>query len=108
MLQMEYNGRIMAKNGLKGISFSCIIGKDWLTLHPVFGRMDSFKNDILGVTLNFRPLTCSFPSDFLMGGGNLKPLYIKYLREAPHCGSLALCVCTGQQSTYQYYYAQNN
>ena len=62
----------MAKNGLKGISFSCIIGKDWLPLHPVFGRMDSFKNDILGVTLNFHPMTCSFPSDFLMGGGNLK------------------------------------
>ena len=42
-------------------------------MHLVFGRMDSFKNDILGVTLNFRPLTCSFPSDFLMGGGgNLK------------------------------------
>ena len=40
-------------------------------MHPVFGRMDSFKNDILGVTLNFHPLTCSFPSDFLMGG-NLK------------------------------------
>ena len=36
-------------------------------MHLVFGRMDSFKNDILGVTLNFRPLTCSFPSDFLMG-----------------------------------------
>lgn len=41
-------------------------------MHLVFGRMDSFKNDILGVTLNFHPLTCSFPSDFLMGGGNLK------------------------------------
>ena len=41
-------------------------------MHLVFGRMDSFKNDILGVTLNFRPLTCSFPTDFLMGGGNLK------------------------------------
>ena len=41
-------------------------------MHLVFGRMDSFKNDILGVTLNFHPLACSFPSDFLMGGGNLK------------------------------------
>ena len=107
----------MAKNGLKGISFSCIIGKDWLNLHQVFGRMDSFKNDILGVTLNFRPLTCSFPSDFLMGGGNLKisisNIYISHQGFGVSFSGFAFTpkarpVVVLQCSINSYYYAKNN